>query len=88
MNSRKVNVPSTHRSLMKFTTAALILALSVSSAFADHHEEKKKGDAHDKEHSHVGMEKKDHDHDDAHHKDHDHKAHHPSHDEEAAKKKK
>lgn len=74
---------------MKFMSAALALALMLSavSAFADHHEEKKKT-GHDKEHQHVTAEKTDHSHDEAHHKDHDHKAHHPDHDETKQVKKK
>ena len=70
---------------MKFLTLAAALVLTVSMAFADHHEEDKKKTGHDKEHSHVATDKKDHDHDEAHHKDHDHKAHHPDH-KDAAKK--
>lgn len=65
---------------------ALSLALMTSVAFADHTPEHKKAaaPAHDKEHAHVTTGAKDHDHDDAHHKPHDHKAHHPSHDADAA----
>lgn len=72
---------------MKFATLAAALMLTVSMAFANHHEEKKKT-GHDKEHAHVTTDKVDHEHDDAHHKDHDHKAHHPEHKDEAQMKKK
>lgn len=72
---------------MKFATLAAALMLTVSMAFANHHEEKKKT-GHDKEHSHVSADKVDHEHDEAHHKDHDHQAHHPEHKDEAQMKKK
>ncbi len=72
---------------MKIFTLTVGLMLTLSSAFANHHEEKKKT-GHDKEHSHVEAAKVDHDHDDAHHKDHDHKAHHPEHKDESVTKKK
>jgi hypothetical protein len=71
---------------MKFMTF-IALALFVTSAFADHHEEHKKKEGHDVEHAHVKGDKMDHGHDDAHHKEHDHKTHHPDHKEEVKKKK-
>lgn len=70
---------------MKLLTIAAALMLTVSTAFADHHEKDKKKTGHDKEHAHVTSDKVDHD--DAHHKDHDHKAHHPEHKEDTTKKK-
>lgn len=74
---------------MKYLISVFVLAFSLSSAFADHHEEGKKKAGHDKEHTHV-TDKADHEHDENHHKDHDHKAHHPDHKDDAkapAKKK-
>lgn len=67
---------------MKFVTMMTVLMLAATTAFANHHEGKKKG--HDKEHSHVedakvDHAKVDHAHEDAHHQAHDHKAHHPEH---------
>jgi hypothetical protein len=73
---------------MKYLAIAAIFTLTLSNAFADHHEEQKKKQGHDKEHSHVEGTKMDHEHDEAHHKDHDHKAHHPDHDKKETKKKK
>lgn len=64
----------------------VIIAASISGAFAQTTEAKKKT-AHDKEHTHVDSAKMDHEHDEAHHKEHDHKAHHPTHDEDQKKKK-
>lgn len=73
---------------MKLFALAAVFSLIVSNAFADHHEEQKKKQGHDKEHAHVEGAKMDHDHDDAHHQDHDHKAHHPDHKDDTKKAKK
>lgn len=74
---------------MKFTTLITAVILTVSTAFANHHEEKdKKKMGHDKEHAHVKSDKMDHEHDEGHHKDHDHKAHHPEHKDQKPEDKK
>jgi hypothetical protein len=73
---------------MKYLALTALLSLAVSNAFADHHEEQKKKQGHDKEHTHVEGAKMDHDHEDGHHQDHDHKAHHPDHKEMKTKKNK
>ena len=65
---------------MKFLAVVFAAILMSSMAFANHHEEKKVEEGHDKEHTHV-TKQVDHTHVEEHHTESAdaHKAHHPDH---------